>query len=160
MQLGLAVPPQVQSAGVTQGPAFGAAPQQLNFGGLLSIKPLSTVLAQEEAAAKASLAAQQSDPVVLNLAGLIRRHFDLAQQAKIDIGESREYLFLLLDMSRHNDCGVIDNVKTGRTCSAQKNINAAFMEAVLNAVASDDDDSDPSTTILDLTCEESLEASG
>ena len=88
MQLGLAVPPQVQSAGVTQGPAFGAAPQQLNFGGLLSIKPLSTVLAQEEAAAKASLAAQQSDPVVLNLAGLIRRHFDLAQQAKIDIGRS------------------------------------------------------------------------
>ena len=88
MQLGLAVPPQVQSAGVTQGPAFGAAPQQLNFGGLLSIKPLSTVLAQEEAAAKASLAAQQSDPVVLNLAGLIRRHFDLAQQAKIDIERS------------------------------------------------------------------------
>jgi len=84
----------------------------------------------------------------------------LCQQAKTDIGESREYLFLLLDMSRHNDCDVMDVVKTGRTCSGQKNINAAFMEAVFNAVASDDEHSEPSTKVLDLTCEESLEESG
>jgi len=40
-------------------------------------------------------------------------------------------------------------VKTGRTCSGQKNINAAFMEAVFNAVASDDEHSEPSTKVLD-----------
>lgn len=84
MQLGLAVPSQVQPAGVGPSPAFGAAPQQLNVGGVLSFKPLSTVLAQEAAAAQARQAAQTS-PVVLNLAALIRRDFDLAKQAKEDI---------------------------------------------------------------------------
>jgi len=84
----------------------------------------------------------------------------LCQQAKTDIGESREYLFVLLDMARHNDCDVLDVVKTGRTCSGQKAINKAFMDAVFKAVSSDDDDSEPSTKVLDLTCEESLEDSG
>jgi len=83
----------------------------------------------------------------------------LCQQCKTDVGQSRHFMFLLLDMARHNKCDVLDIVKTGRVCSSQKNINQAFVDAILMAVASDDE-RDASTGVLDLTAEEELSESG
>jgi len=79
----------------------------------------------------------------------------LCQQCKTDIGESRTFMFLLLDMARHNGVDVLDIVKTGRVCSGQKSINEAFMFAIDNAVASDDE-RESSTKVLDLTADEEL----
>jgi len=83
----------------------------------------------------------------------------LCQQCKTDIGESREYMYLLLDMARHNECDVMDIVKSGRVSSGQRNINDKFMTAVFDFVASDDDGVDTSTKVLDLTCAESVDSS-
>ena len=87
----------------------------------------------------------------------------LCQQAKCEIGNSHEYLFLLLDMANHNKCNVLDVVKTGRVSSGQKNINQLFIDSVVNLVASTDDDEvaagHSSTKVLDLTCEEELSES-
>jgi len=77
----------------------------------------------------------------------------LCQQCKTDIGKSREYMFLLLDMARHNKCDVMEIVKTGRVCSGQKAVNQAFVDAVLSCMASDDE-CDEAAEILDLTGEE------
>jgi len=82
----------------------------------------------------------------------------LCQQCKTDIGKSREYMFLLLDMAQHNKCDVLDIVKTGRVCSNQKAINDKFIDAVIHAVDSDGE-GQPSTGVLDLTAEESLSGS-
>jgi len=85
----------------------------------------------------------------------------LCQQCKTDVGDSRDYMFMLLDMARHNKCDVLEIIKTGRVCSGQKSINEKFIDALLNAVASDDE-RDASTGVLDLTAEEELsdESSG
>jgi len=86
----------------------------------------------------------------------------LLQQAKTDIGDSHEYVFLLLDMARHNKCGVLEIVKTGRVCSNEKAVNEKFMNALFHAVASDTEeaqDSVKSTKVLDLTCDEELSGS-
>jgi len=83
----------------------------------------------------------------------------LCQQCKTDIGRSREYMFLLLDMAKHNDdCDVLEIVKTGRVCSSQNSINDKFIDALILAVASDDE-RDTSTKVLDLTCDEELSES-
>ena len=82
----------------------------------------------------------------------------LCQQCKTDIGKSHEHMFLLLDMARHNDCSVLDIVKTGRVCSEQRSINDKFIDAVLNSVASDDEGV-AGTKVLDLTAEEELSGS-
>ena len=61
-------------------------PQQLNIGGIMSVKPLRTLLAEEAtAAAIARASGQQAEPIVQELAGLIRRHWTLAKEAKIPI---------------------------------------------------------------------------
>jgi len=94
----------------------------------------------------------------------------LLQQAKTDIGDSHEYVFLLLDMARHNKVGVLEIVKTGRVCSNEKAINQKFMHALFHAVASDDEvlvqeskhskTTKQGTKVLDLTCDdESLSSS-
>lgn len=78
----------------------------------------------------------------------------LCQQCKTDVGKSHEYMFLLLDMARHNECSVLDIVNSGRVCSGQRSINDKFVAAVLNCVASDDE-RNASTKVLDLAAEES-----
>lgn len=81
----------------------------------------------------------------------------LLQQAKTDIGDSHHYLFLLLDMARHNKCDVLEVVKTGRVCSGQKSVNEKFMDGLLNCMASDPvQRSDNTSGVLDLTAEEDL----
>jgi len=81
----------------------------------------------------------------------------LLQQAKTDIGDSHHYLFLLLDMARHNKCDVLEVVKTGRVCSGQKSVNEKFIDSLLNCVASPKDEvGDASTGVLDLTADEEL----
>jgi len=81
----------------------------------------------------------------------------LCQQCKTDIGNSHEYMFILLDMARHNDCGVLDVVKTGRVSCKERVINAAFMASLHSCMASDDEVEigKSSAGVLDLTCEES-----
>jgi len=61
-------------------------PQQLNIGGIMSVKPLKTLLAEEAtAAAIARASGQQNEPIVQELAALIRRHWTLAKEAKVPI---------------------------------------------------------------------------
>lgn len=61
-----------------------APPKQFNIGGILSYKPLSTVLAQDAAAAAAMQPPQQT-AVVDNLAGLVRKHWQIARDAKQEV---------------------------------------------------------------------------
>jgi hypothetical protein len=57
--------------------------KQLNIGGIMSMKPLSTVLAEEAtAAAREQANAQQQEPMIEGLAGHVRRHWKLAEEAK------------------------------------------------------------------------------
>lgn len=67
-------------------------------------------------------------------------------------------------MARHNNCDVLDIVKTGEVCSKQKNINEKFMHGLTNCLNSDSDGEvevvKPSSGVLDLTAEEELTESG
>lgn len=72
MQLGLSVP----SAG---------QPRQVNLNGVLSAKPLSSILAEETAAATARAQKAAAAPVISGLAGHIKRHWTLAKEAKQQI---------------------------------------------------------------------------
>lgn len=62
-------------------------PQQLNIGGIMSAKPLSTLLAEEAQAAadraKAESLAKQSSTLISSLAGHIQHHWSLAKLAKL-----------------------------------------------------------------------------
>jgi len=85
----------------------------------------------------------------------------LLQQAKTNIGESHTFVFLLLDMARHNKVDVLDIIKTGRVCSNEKVVNEKFMHAIMHAVTSDDEEEQGAsityvsgTKVLDLTCDE------
>jgi hypothetical protein len=61
----------------------GAAPQQLNVGGIMAIKPLSTLLAEEATqAAREQAQTAQQEPMIEGLAGHVRRHWKLAEEAK------------------------------------------------------------------------------
>jgi len=87
----------------------------------------------------------------------------LLQQAKTCIGDSHTYVFLLLDMARHNKCDVLEIVKTGRVCSGQKSVNEKFMDSLINCMNSDAEEVDvgeSSTRVLDLTADEELSESG
>jgi len=79
----------------------------------------------------------------------------LCQQCKTDIGDSRDYMFYVLDMARHNKCDVLEIIKTGRVCSGQSRINEKFIDALLHAVHSDDE-RDAGAQVLDLTADEEL----
>lgn len=74
-------PSQPAQAGIA--PPSGPAPQQLNVGGIMSIKPLSTLLAEEATqAAKEQATAANNAPEIQGLAGHVRRHWKLAEEAK------------------------------------------------------------------------------
>jgi len=89
----------------------------------------------------------------------------LLQQAKTESGDSVRFLFLILDMAQHNDCSVLDIVKTGRVCSSSKTIDQKFADALMHCMDTPDDDFEvtatgsiqryPSAKVLDLTCDES-----
>lgn len=72
--------------------AFGMAPpqsQQLNIGGLLTAKPLRTLLADEATAAAIKRSAeQQNQPLIQSLAAHIRADWGRAKQAKVDVEKS------------------------------------------------------------------------
>ena len=62
----------------------GTRPQQLNVGGLTSMKPLSTLLAEEAtAAADARAQTASSQPVVQGLVQLLQKHWQMAKTAKL-----------------------------------------------------------------------------
>lgn len=69
------------------GLALPARPQQINIGGILSAKPLSTVLAEEaqRASEQAEMesSARQSTTLISSLAGHIQHHWSLAKLAKL-----------------------------------------------------------------------------
>jgi len=103
-----------------------------------------------------------SNPQTIFMTKMIREGYEAAdvtmwqsllQKAKTDFA-CHEFVFLLLDMARHNKVNVLDIVKTGRVCSEQKTINQPFIDAILNAVASDDE-GESKPRVLDLTCDES-----
>jgi hypothetical protein len=71
-------PPQTGIA-----PPLGPQPQQLNVGGIMSMKPLSTIMAEEATAAAKEQAQQaQNEPMIQGLAGHVRAHWRLAEEAK------------------------------------------------------------------------------
>lgn len=83
----------------------------------------------------------------------------LLQQAKTEQGDSIKHLFLILDMARHNECDVLDIVKTGRVCSGYKTIDDKFMFVLTNCMNDVTEEEvtviHGSTKVLDLTCDES-----
>lgn len=94
MQLGLSLPqgtaPAYGSAGSPVPPPLEAPKQLVIGGGVLTAKPLGVTLALDAAAdakrAEAErLAQSQNNPVVTNLAGLIRKHWQQAKDAKQDV---------------------------------------------------------------------------
>lgn len=70
----------------TTGLALPKKPQQANIGGVMSMKPLSTVLAQEAEAA-AVFAPSDMEGVVSSLSSLIKRHWSMAKSAKQQVEE-------------------------------------------------------------------------
>jgi len=100
--------------------------------------------------------------------GFEKHHIDmwqsLCQQAKTDHGKSREFLFIILDMARHNECDVLDIVKTGEVCSKQKAIDEKFMHGLTNMLNDNSDDEveivNSRSGVLDLTAEEEFAESG
>lgn len=78
--LGMAPPSAQVSAPAPQ------APQQINFGGLLAVKPLRTLLAEEATAAAVKRSAeQQSQVLIQSLAAHIKADWTSAKQAKFTI---------------------------------------------------------------------------
>lgn len=59
-----------------------ARPQEVTYNGLMSAKPLSTLVAEETAAAVARAQQAASEPVVSNLVSYVRTHWAQAKQAK------------------------------------------------------------------------------
>lgn len=92
----------------------------------------------------------------------------LLQSAKTEAGDSLRHLFLILDMAKHNQCEVLDIVKTGRVCSNSKSIDQKFADALIHCVDTPDDDVEviedgnirrhTGPSVLDLTCND--ESSG
>ena len=72
--------------GQTAQPLNGPKLQQLNVGGFMSMKNLSTTLAQEATAAATARAREAGNqPVVQGLVGLLQKHWSLAKQAKMSV---------------------------------------------------------------------------
>lgn len=73
--------PRPESAG-DGGPDAPVSRGTFNLGGVLPVKPLSTVLAEEAQAAARAADALASQPVISELVALLQRHWTLAKQAK------------------------------------------------------------------------------
>jgi len=94
----------------------------------------------------------------------------LLQQAKTESGDSLRLLFLILDMAKHNECEVLDIVKTGRVCSNSKTIDQKFADALMHCLDVNEEselyrgprdhdvEGHSSVKVLDLTCDD--ESSG
>lgn len=67
------------------GLALPHPPQQVNVGGVLSMKPLSTLLAEEVATAQREGPDRPMEAVVDSLAALIRQHWSQAKDAKVSV---------------------------------------------------------------------------
>lgn len=59
-----------------------AVPKQLNIGGVVSMRPLSSLLAQEAAEARKQSEAAANTPVVSSMVEMLRKHWSLAKDAK------------------------------------------------------------------------------
>jgi len=81
----------------------------------------------------------------------------LCRHCETKVGKSHEYMFTILDIAKHNKTEALDIIRMGRMCSAQKNVNEKFMESLLRAVCSEDDEEGK---VLDLTADETLSESG
>lgn len=57
-------------------------PQQINIGGLTSMRPLSALMAQDADEARKQAEAQAGTPVVTSLVEMLRKHWTLAKDAK------------------------------------------------------------------------------
>lgn len=96
----------------------------------------------------------------------IRMWQTLCRQCLTEVGDSVKFMYGIIDLSKSNDCTVLDIIKTGRMCSEQKNINEKFMQSLLCAVVDDgSEDNLPtgrfptgrqtsSTQMLDLTADD------
>lgn len=88
---GLATPAPVNPVAGAGSPAlnvYGQSPAQgINVGGVMNVQSLAQVQSQERAAATAAAYAQNNQPVVQQLAAQLRRHWQLARDAKLQIEE-------------------------------------------------------------------------
>lgn len=88
-------------------------PQQINIGGILSAKPLSTVLAEEAQRAadqaKAESSAKQSSTLITSLAGHIQHHWSLAKLAKLQ--PEKEMLSAVRSRKGEYDPDVLSRIK-------------------------------------------------
>lgn len=74
-------------------------PKQINVGGVMSMRPLSSVLAMEADEARKQSQAQATTPVVSSMVEMLRKHWDLAKEAK----ESVEQEMLAAVRSRRGE---------------------------------------------------------
>jgi len=82
----------------------------------------------------------------------------LCRQCEMEVENSLQHMWTILDIARHNQSDVLDVVKTGMIVSNQKSINQKFMHALLHAVY-EENPSQEAPVDFDLTCEEELSAS-
>jgi len=92
----------------------------------------------------------------------------LCRAVELELAESTTHMYAILDLAKHNGCGPLDMVKTGRMLSNEKAINEKFMAALFLSVVSDNEGDDeaaeeeqdePKVKMIDLTAEESLSGS-
>lgn len=87
----------------------------------------------------------------------------LCRAVELELAESTTHMYAILDLAKHNGCGPLDMVKTGRMLSNEKAINEKFMAALFLSVVSDnegddeaaDEEQDEPKKIIDLTADES-----
>jgi hypothetical protein len=88
---GLATPSPISpvaGAGVPNLNVFGQSPAMgINVGGVMNVQSLAQTQAAQRAAATAAAYAQNNQPVVQQLAAQLRRHWQLARDAKLQIEE-------------------------------------------------------------------------
>jgi len=85
----------------------------------------------------------------------------LCRQCETDVADSHKWMHFILDMAKHNAEPALQIIHTGRELSGQKAVNQKFIEALVLAVCSDNDDDEDdkaAANILDLTADEDLES--
>jgi len=86
----------------------------------------------------------------------------LCRQCETDVADSHKWMHFILDMAKHNSEPALQIIHTGRELSGEKAINQKFIQALILAVCSDDEDEDDKAAakVLDLTADEELSESG